>query len=248
MMPVIAWNALLASTILREAMNVLRTRCVDGITANPACARAARPEHGRRNGAQPAHRLRRDGGDREGIDQDRPLDPRARARARVAGREASRRDSLGSGHDERRDHWRQGISAHGVVGAAARRAGRHRGRADQAERPAVRAAGSRAARRSGSRSVAEARTDHGRPRHRRRLHRRRPGRRRRLVHDPPRAPRRPERPRVRRRHSAADDRGDRPARAARGPAQRAHGARHGERSAAARRASTPCSSSTRITR
>jgi len=39
MMPVIAWNALHASTILREAMHVLRTRCVDGITANEARAR-----------------------------------------------------------------------------------------------------------------------------------------------------------------------------------------------------------------
>jgi aspartate ammonia-lyase len=34
MMPVIAWNALHASTILREAMKVLRTRCVDGIAAD----------------------------------------------------------------------------------------------------------------------------------------------------------------------------------------------------------------------
>jgi len=34
MMPVIAWNALHASTILREAMKVLRTKCVDGIGAN----------------------------------------------------------------------------------------------------------------------------------------------------------------------------------------------------------------------
>jgi aspartate ammonia-lyase len=34
MMPVIAWNALHASTILREAMKVLRLRCVDGITAD----------------------------------------------------------------------------------------------------------------------------------------------------------------------------------------------------------------------
>jgi aspartate ammonia-lyase len=34
MMPVIAWNALHASTILRESMKVLRTRCVDGIVAN----------------------------------------------------------------------------------------------------------------------------------------------------------------------------------------------------------------------
>src|SRR5438067_5800449 len=34
MMPVIAWNALHASTILREAMKVLRLRTVDGITAD----------------------------------------------------------------------------------------------------------------------------------------------------------------------------------------------------------------------
>jgi aspartate ammonia-lyase len=34
MMPVIAWNAIHSSTILRNAMNVLRTRTVDGIEAN----------------------------------------------------------------------------------------------------------------------------------------------------------------------------------------------------------------------
>jgi aspartate ammonia-lyase len=39
MMPVIAWNALHASTILRESMKVLRLRCVDGISANEARAR-----------------------------------------------------------------------------------------------------------------------------------------------------------------------------------------------------------------
>jgi aspartate ammonia-lyase len=39
MMPVIAWNALHTSTILREAMRALQTRCVDGITANEARAR-----------------------------------------------------------------------------------------------------------------------------------------------------------------------------------------------------------------
>ena len=39
MMPVIAWNALHASSILREAMKVLRLRCVDGIAANEARAR-----------------------------------------------------------------------------------------------------------------------------------------------------------------------------------------------------------------
>jgi aspartate ammonia-lyase len=39
MMPVIAWNALHASTILRQAMLVLRTRCVDGIAADTARSR-----------------------------------------------------------------------------------------------------------------------------------------------------------------------------------------------------------------
>ncbi|HVB38987.1 MAG TPA: hypothetical protein VND92_10635, partial [Vicinamibacterales bacterium] len=39
MMPVIAWNALHASTILRQAMRTLTERCVTGITANEARAR-----------------------------------------------------------------------------------------------------------------------------------------------------------------------------------------------------------------
>jgi aspartate ammonia-lyase len=39
MMPVIAWNAIHASTILRQSMKVLRTRCIDGIVANDARAR-----------------------------------------------------------------------------------------------------------------------------------------------------------------------------------------------------------------
>jgi aspartate ammonia-lyase len=39
MMPVIAWNALHASTILRSSMAALRMRCVDGIAADRARAR-----------------------------------------------------------------------------------------------------------------------------------------------------------------------------------------------------------------
>jgi aspartate ammonia-lyase len=39
MMPVIAWNALHSSTILRESTKVFRLRCTDGITANDARAR-----------------------------------------------------------------------------------------------------------------------------------------------------------------------------------------------------------------
>jgi len=39
MMPVIAWNAIHASTILRQAMRVLRARCVEGILADEARCR-----------------------------------------------------------------------------------------------------------------------------------------------------------------------------------------------------------------
>jgi aspartate ammonia-lyase len=39
MMPVIAWNALHASTILRTSMSALRVRCVDGIRADESRAR-----------------------------------------------------------------------------------------------------------------------------------------------------------------------------------------------------------------
>src|SRR5436305_6532376 len=39
MMPVIAWNAIHAATILREAMAVFRTRSIDGIVANASRAR-----------------------------------------------------------------------------------------------------------------------------------------------------------------------------------------------------------------
>ena len=35
MMPVIAWNALHAARILREAMGAFRTRCIDGLVADP---------------------------------------------------------------------------------------------------------------------------------------------------------------------------------------------------------------------
>jgi aspartate ammonia-lyase len=39
MMPVMAWNAIHMSTILRESMNALRARCVDGIEADAARCR-----------------------------------------------------------------------------------------------------------------------------------------------------------------------------------------------------------------
>ncbi len=39
MMPVIAWNAMHSTTILREAMTALRARCVDGLEADEARCR-----------------------------------------------------------------------------------------------------------------------------------------------------------------------------------------------------------------
>ena len=100
MMPVIAWNALHASTILREAMKVLRTKCVDGIAANAERARELLDRSTRdRHGLEPVHRIRGDGGGREGIDRHRPHDSRSRARARAAGRRPSRQDSFARSDD-----------------------------------------------------------------------------------------------------------------------------------------------------
>ena len=109
MMPVIAWNALHASTILREAMKALRDR--DASTASPptrraraSCSIAARrratalsPYIGYAATAEIA---------KESV-ADRPIDPRARARARPARRDAARRDPVGRGDDARRDHREQ---------------------------------------------------------------------------------------------------------------------------------------------
>ena len=82
MMPVIAWNALHALAILREAMRVLHDalrRTASG--RRGAMPRAARSQHRARDGAQPVHRLRRDRGHRQDVGQDRAVDPRSRPRA-----------------------------------------------------------------------------------------------------------------------------------------------------------------------
>jgi aspartate ammonia-lyase len=87
MMPVIAWNAIHASTILREAMKVFRTRCVDGIAADEARARellerstatatALSPYIGYAATAEIAR-----------IGEERQIDPGARARARLLDRD-----------------------------------------------------------------------------------------------------------------------------------------------------------------
>ena len=125
MMPVIAWNALHASTILREAIKVFRTRCVDGITANDGRARelldrstatatALSPYIGYAATAELA---------KESVD-DRPLDSRSRARARSARRRASRPHSVARGDDARRS------GRLGLIGRAGRARAGGRGQVD----------------------------------------------------------------------------------------------------------------------
>ena len=101
MMPVIAWNALHATRILREAMRVLQTRCV----ARPrgrrgALPRAARSQHRAGHGAQPVYRLRRDGGHRQGRRSrtGRPIRDLVRERGLLPD-DAARRDPVGGGDD-----------------------------------------------------------------------------------------------------------------------------------------------------
>ena len=84
MMPVIAWNALHATRILRAGDAASsQTRCVARHRGRRgALPRAARSQHRARDGAEPVHRLRRDGGDRQDVGRDRPADPRDLVRER----------------------------------------------------------------------------------------------------------------------------------------------------------------------
>ena len=108
MMPVIAWNALHASTILRRIDEGAADRCVDGIAANEARARellerstaaatALSPYIGYAKTAEIA---------KEAVKTGR-TDPRARPRTRPARCEATRRDPFGRGDDERRSRRRK---------------------------------------------------------------------------------------------------------------------------------------------
>ena len=207
MMPVIAWNALHASTILRKSMSSLRPRCVDGIAADAARARelldrstatatALSPYIGYAATAEIA---------KESV-EDRTPDSRARARARLAGREAAGRDPVGRGDDAGRrivGDGKERAAAEWSTSCSAHRARRLVHAASLARMPAsclltlpsrleragtcrvcFPASGSRAARSARSRRVAEARSDHGRAARSptaRSVARSR--RRRRLVHD-----------------------------------------------------------------
>ena len=108
MMPVIAWNALHASTILRNAMHALAdalawTASRPTPSAAASCSIAA-PRVA--TALSPYHRLREDRGDRQGVACDRPADPRDRARARADRGHAARSDSVGGSDDATRHRGR----------------------------------------------------------------------------------------------------------------------------------------------
>ncbi len=124
MMPVIAWNALHSSTILRQA-----DHCLPGAVyrrhhrerrSRPGIAR---PEHGDRDRSEPVHRIRGHGGRGKGVGRDRPLDSRSRPRARSDGRRASRQGSLARGDDARRSSRRRLIDRRLHRPSGSRRAG-----------------------------------------------------------------------------------------------------------------------------
>ena len=190
MMPVIAWNALHASTILTQALDVLRTRCVDGHRGRRgAVPRAARSQHGDRDGAQPVHRLRRrprrsrrsrsrTGRPIRELVLERGLLRSGAARSRSCRAEVDdaaghrRRSVTTRAHDASRRRVRPAPAARMRLRLLARctrplacSALRRRSDAATAAFPAQRLGDARGAR---PRRVAEARADHGRARHRRR--------------------------------------------------------------------------------
>ena len=223
MMPVIAWNALHASTILREAMKDAR-RAARSTASSPtrraraSCSIAARRR--RRRSARTSATRRRPRSRKTSVKTGRSIRELVLERGLLDAR-AARRDPVGRCDDAGRHRGERagqaGERQAGRAGKAGANESCDRGRARlarsdvlslpalpglparppsgpvrprEAEGALVPAAGSRPARRRRSRSVAEARTDHGRAEDRRRLGRRRSRRRRRLVHGPARAARR----------------------------------------------------------
>ncbi len=100
MMPVIAWNALHMSRILRGAMTALATKTVEGMTADANREpRAARPQHGGRNRAEPSHRIRGHRRDCERVRAHGKIDSADREGARHPDRQRARRPARARTHD-----------------------------------------------------------------------------------------------------------------------------------------------------
>ena len=78
--PLLARNVLDSVKLLASACRLFAEKCVDGIEANRENVRALRrADPFRRDRAQPVHRLRQGGGDRQGGRRVRPLAARGRA-------------------------------------------------------------------------------------------------------------------------------------------------------------------------
>jgi aspartate ammonia-lyase len=177
MMPVIAWNAIHATTILARAMDVLRARCVTGIKADTARARelldrstavatALSPYIGYAATADIA---------KESVRTERSVADLARERGLIDARQLAKilapeaMTSPGVPGQQKADVQREHKNTKAGRGAARGGArGTRGGAAANGPRAAVPAGGSRDSRRPGPRRVAEARADHGRARDRRR--------------------------------------------------------------------------------
>ena len=176
MMPVIAWNALHAIRIMREAMTVLRTRCVEGIRADEdrcrelldrstALATALSPYIGYAATADIAKASVETGRAIRDLVRERGLMPDAQLDAILSAEAMTSPGVPGQNSEGGSRKARTG----GARGSDARGDVRDGGRA---ARTSVSATGSGSARGSGSGRVSKARSDHGRARDRRRQRRR----------------------------------------------------------------------------
>jgi aspartate ammonia-lyase len=178
MMPVIAWNALHATRILGQAMHVLQTRCVADLRVDEARARelldrssalatALSPHIGYAATAEIAKASVATGRPIRELVRERQLLPDDALDA-ILEPDAMTTPGLPGQHEGQKPR------ASTRTGRPHRDAPRpaDRGPAATATRKAVPTGGSRAPGGSGSRRVATAGSDHGRPRHRRGKHRR----------------------------------------------------------------------------
>jgi aspartate ammonia-lyase len=176
MMPVIAWNALHAATILWRAMDVLRLRCIDGIRAeagrarelldrSTAVATALSPYIGYAATAEIAKEAVRTGRSIADLVRERGLIEASQLEQILAPEAMTTPGVPGQKTDRTREHTKTGrgsAAAGGARGSGSRRT------AASEKHQAVPAGEPRPARRTGPRRVAEARADHGRARDRRR--------------------------------------------------------------------------------
>jgi aspartate ammonia-lyase len=178
MMPVIAWNALHATRILRQAMRVLQARCVAGIRADAdrcrelldrssAVATALSPYIGYAATADIAKEAVRTGRSVRDVARARGIIPPEQLDTILTAEAMTAPGVPGAGRATNEKSVAKGRRPNGAAG------GRSRARRQGSGTPApssVSAAGSRSAGGTGSRRVAASGRDHGRARHRRKQH------------------------------------------------------------------------------